>query len=184
MHFINVVGSDERKSCLSMCALMENPCHIALWQLQSHTHTHTQTVILCHSVPFITCTRLFPLPPSDIMGQSKVTHIYPIKRGFEKTHIELRLMLQWGPESERCYRPKRLGFQVPANKRQSSPQREREKEGMGVMMGEVGRGDCECTLWNSSVRGAWSVCFGVYYVRCISFHDWRQFALKCAAAHF
>ena len=34
-------------------------------------------------------------------------------------------MLQWGPESERCYRPKRLGFQGPANKRQSSPQRER-----------------------------------------------------------
>lgn len=40
-------------------------------------------------------------------------------------------MLQWGPESERCYRPKRLGFQGPANKRQSSPQREREREGMG-----------------------------------------------------
>lgn len=45
-------------------------------------------------------------------------------------------MLQWGPESERCYRPKRLGFQVPANKRQSSPQREREKrgwEGVGIV---------------------------------------------------
>lgn len=70
-----------------------------------------------------------PLPPSDKMGQSKVTHIYPIIRGFEKTHIELQLMLQWGPESERCYRPKRLGFQGPANKRQSSPQRERVEGG-------------------------------------------------------
>lgn len=65
------------------------------------------------------------------MGQSKVTHIYPIIRGFEKTQIELQLMLQWGPESERCYRPKRLGFQGPANKRQSSPQRERERGGGG-----------------------------------------------------
>lgn len=39
-------------------------------------------------------------------------------------------MLQWGPESERCYRPKRLGFQCPANKRQSSPQRERGDGGL------------------------------------------------------
>lgn len=69
------------------------------------------------------------------MGQSKVTHIYPIIQGFEKTRIELQLMLRWGLESERCYRPKRLGFQGPANKRQSSPQREREKEGMGGVMG-------------------------------------------------
>lgn len=72
-------------------------------------------------------------PPSDIMGQSKVTHIYPIKRDFEKTNIRLQLMLQWGPESERCYRLKRLGFQSPANKRQSSPLREKETEWMGAM---------------------------------------------------
>lgn len=52
------------------------------------------------------------------MDQSKVTHIYPITGGFEKAQIELQLMLQWGPESERCYRPKRLGFQGPVNKRQ------------------------------------------------------------------
>lgn len=109
------------------------------------TRTLSYCVILCHSVVFITCTRLFPLspsPPSDIMGQSKVTHIYPIIRGFEKTHIELQLMLQWGPESERCYRPKRLGFQGPANKRQSSPQREREKDGMMGWEGVVGEREC------------------------------------------
>lgn len=100
-------------------------------------------------------------PPSDIMGQSKVTHIYPIKRDFEKTNIGLQLMLQWGPESERCYRLKRLGFQSPANKRQSSPLRGEETEWMGAM----GRGrhvESESTLWNSSVRGAsvsqYSVC--------------------------
>lgn len=119
---------------------METPCHIPFWQLQSDTHT----VVLCHSVVFITCTRLFPLPPSDIMGQSKVTHIYPIIRGFEKTHIELQLMLQWGPESERCYRPTRLGFQGHANKRQSSPPREREREGMEGVTGWEGV-ETECT---------------------------------------
>lgn len=114
----------------SACVLMENPCHIALWQLESDAHT----VILCHSVVFITCTRLFPFPPpSDIMGQSKVTHIYPIIRGFEKTHIKLQLMLQWGPESERCSRPKRLGFQGPANK--SSPVLRERKGEMGGAMG-------------------------------------------------
>lgn len=102
-----------------------------------------------------------PRPPSDIMGQSKVTHIYPIKRDFEKTNIRLQLMLQWGPESERCYRLKRLGFQSPANKRQSSPLREKETEWMGAM----GRGqhvESESTLWNSSVRAAsvsrWGMC--------------------------
>lgn len=100
---------------------------IAVW------HAHSYRVIQLSSSPAPVFSH--SPPPSDIMGQSKVTHIYPIKRGFEKTHIELQLMLQWGPESERCYRPKRLGFQGPANKRQSSPQREREKEGMGVMMG-------------------------------------------------
>lgn len=101
-----------------------------LWRLQLLSHC----VILRLSAVFITCTRLFPPDPphtphtpSDIMGQSKVTHIYPIIRGFEKTRIELQLMLQWGPKSERCYRPKRLGFQGPTNKRQSSPQRERQK---------------------------------------------------------
>lgn len=97
-------------------------------------------IILCHSVS-LNCPHHMrssfptqpptPPPQSDIMGQSKVTHIYPIIRGFEKTQIELQLMLQWGPESERCYRPKRLGFQGPANKRQSSPQRERERGGGG-----------------------------------------------------
>lgn len=79
---------------------------------------------LCHSVVFITCTRRFPLPQSNIMGPSKVTHIYPIIQRFEKTRIELQLMLRWGPKSERCYRPKRLGFQCPTNKRQSSPLRD------------------------------------------------------------
>lgn len=65
------------------------------------------------------------------MAQSKVTHIYPIKQGFEKTHIKLQLMLQWGPESERCYRTKRLEFQGPANKRQSSPWRKKGERGDG-----------------------------------------------------
>lgn len=76
-------------------------------------------------------------PPSDIMGQSKVTHIYPIKRDFEKTDIGLQLMLRWGPESERCSRLKRLGFQSPANKRQSSPRRERRRQS-GLGGGEGG----------------------------------------------
>lgn len=78
------------------------------------------------------------------MGQSKVTHIYPIKRDFEKTNIGLQLMLQWGPESERCYRLKRLGFQSPANKRQSSPLRGKETEWMGAMGG--GHVESESTL--------------------------------------
>lgn len=74
------------------------------------------------------------------MAQSKVTHIYPIKQGFEKTHIKLQLMLQWGPESERCYRTKRLEFQGPANKRQSSPWRKKGERGRwwGVGMGYKG----------------------------------------------
>lgn len=87
------------------------------------------------------------------MGQSKVTHIYPIKRDFEKTNIGLQLMLQWGPESERCSRLKRLGFQSPANKRQSSPRREKETEWIGGGWegggGPVGRGqhvESESTL--------------------------------------
>lgn len=112
--------------------LKENACLDASWQLQ----VDLCTVSPCQSVVFITCTRLFPLcPPSDIMGQSKVTHIYPIKRDFEKANIGLQLMLQWGPESERCYRLKRLGFQSPANKRQSSPQRAKEPEWIGGLWG-------------------------------------------------
>lgn len=112
---------------------MEKPCHSTMWQLEADM----QTVILCHSIVFVTWTRLFPIcpPPGDTMGKSKVTHIYPIKQVFERTNIRLQLMLQWGPESERCYRPKRLGFQGPVNKRQPSPQREREKEGMGRWWG-------------------------------------------------
>lgn len=141
---------DKCKSLLRARLLMESPRQVASRQLQVDSHT----VLPCQSVVFITCTRLFPLcPPSDIMGRSKVTHIYPIKRDFEKTNIRLQLMLQWGPESERCYRLKRLGFQSPANKRQSSPQRETETEWMGA----TGRGrhvESEATPRNGSVRAA------------------------------
>jgi len=74
-----------------------------------------------------------------------VTHIYPIIRGFEKARIELQLMLQWGPKSERCYQPKRLGFQRPVNKRQTGPWRERgEQEWSGGSGGGAG------------VRDAWA----------------------------
>lgn len=130
---------DKCKSLLWVCTPMENPCHVASWQLQVDLHAASP----CQSVVFITCTRLFPLcPPSDIMGRSKVTHIYPIKRDFEKTNIGLQLMLQWGPESERCYRLKRLGFQSPANKRQSSPRREKETERMGAAGSGEGGAAC------------------------------------------
>ena len=103
------------------------------------------------SVVSIICPGPFPhpspphplLPPnSNIMDQSEVTHIYPIIRGFEKARIGLLLMLQWGPKSERCYQPRRLGFQSPGNKRQTGPWREGEKEregGTGVR-GGGGRG--------------------------------------------
>lgn len=149
---------DKCKSLLWVCLLMENPCRVASWRLQVDSHTVCHVSQLSSSpAPVFSHSA----PPSDIMGRSKVTHIYPIKRDFEKTNIRLQLMLQWGPESERCYRLKRLGFQSPANKRQSSPLREKETEWMGAM----GRGqhvESESTLWNSSVGGAsvsrWCLC--------------------------
>lgn len=126
-----------------MILLLEKITHITPWSQTStrpplyifpcdncspNTHTVSYCVIQSSSSPAPVLSRL---PLSDIMGEPKVTHIYPIIRSFEKTHIELQLMLQWGPESERCYRPKRLGFQRPAKQKavQSS-----EREG-GELMG-------------------------------------------------
>lgn len=72
------------------------------------------------------------------MAQSKVTHIYPIKQGFEKTRIGLQLMLQWGPESERCYRTERLEFQGSCEQKAvQSSERKGRKRGLG---GGVGAG--------------------------------------------
>lgn len=66
------------------------------------------------------------------MAQSKVTHIYPIKQGFEKTRIGLQLMLQWGPESERCYRTERLEFQGSCEQKAvQSSERKGRKKGLG-----------------------------------------------------
>lgn len=65
-------------------------------------------------------------------------------------------MLQWGPESERCYRTKRLEFQGPANKRQSSPFRKKGERGDGG----VQRG--------GNIRVAWSVCI-------CNIHTWKKY---------
>lgn len=133
-----VYGKEREKPILFPFSMFTNgtPRHIPS-DNYSLTRTLSHFVIQLSSSPALVFPAPTPHPPGDIMGQSKVTHIYPIIWGFEKTHIELQLMLQWGPESERCYRPKRLGFQGPPNKRQSSPQREREKEGtVGVGDGE------------------------------------------------
>lgn len=123
-----------------MILLLEKITHITLWSQTStplyifpcdncspNTHTVSYCVIQSSSSPAPVLSRL---PLSDIMGEPKVTHIYPIIRSFEKTHIELQLMLQWGPESERCYRPKRLGFQRPA-KQKAVQSSEREEGGWG-----------------------------------------------------
>lgn len=119
----------------------------------------------CHTVS-LGCLRhlhsSFPAPLSDIMGQSKVTHIYPIIQSFEKTHIQLHLMLQWGPESERCYQAKQLGFQCPANKSLSSLLEGRggKKEVCVLWVagwGVNGVGECYCMQWDCGIKREWSI---------------------------
>lgn len=90
-------------------------------------------------------------PQSNIMAQSKVTHIYPIKQGFEKTRIGLQLMLQWGPETERCYRTERLEFQGSCEQKAvQSSERKGRKKGLGGW--RCGGGGGWGVGWKGSVR--------------------------------
>lgn len=127
------VKPDKCKSLVLLCVPVETPLP-RLNRGNRLTRTLSFCVSQLSSSPAPVFSHSSPTTlRSNIMAQAKVTHIYPIKQGFEKTRIGLQLMLQWGPESERCYRTERLEFQGSCEQKavQSSEREKRERRNWG-----------------------------------------------------